>query len=101
MDNTTPFPFGFPLYELPDLTNDVFFAFHRGINKLIYLNAAFESVWNISRDTIGSDLSLLFASVHPDDKLHVEDSFATLLKDGQSLELEFRIIIPPPRCKNG
>jgi two-component system sensor histidine kinase VicK len=94
MDSTVPFPTGFPLHELPDLTDEVFFAYHLQINKVIYLNAAFERVWDIPRDSISGDLSLLFSSVHPDDQAHVADSFATLLKDGQKQEIEFRIIFP-------
>ncbi len=92
MNDTIPFPFGFPLHELPDLTDEVFFAFHVQINKVVYLNAAFERVWGIPRDNISTNLSLLFNSVHPDDQAHVRDSFATLLKDGQKQETEFRII---------
>jgi two-component system sensor histidine kinase VicK len=99
MDNNTPLPSGHPLHELPNLTEEVFFAFHLGINKVIYLNAAFERVWNIPRETIGSDLSLLFNSIHPDDKTHVADSFATLLKDRQNQEIEFRVLLPTAKQK--
>src|SRR4051812_5171123 len=37
--------------------------------------------------------------VHPDDRLHVADTFTTLLKDGQHQELEFRILLPDAKQK--
>jgi two-component system sensor histidine kinase VicK len=95
MNNTIPFPSGFPLHEFPDLTDEVLFAFHLQINKVLYLNAAFEKVWNVSREFIGSNLSLLFDTVHPDDRVLVEDSFTNIKSDRQNQQLEFRILLPP------
>jgi two-component system sensor histidine kinase VicK len=94
MDTTTaPFASGFPLHELPDLTEEVFFAYHLKINKIIYLNPAFERVWDIPRESVGCNLSLLFSSVHPDDRSHVKASFAALITDGLKQEIEFRIVL--------
>ena len=94
MDNTTPFPSGFPLHELPELTKEVFFAFHLQINKLIYLNAAFEKVWTIPREKINSDFRLLLETIHPEDRAHVDEAYKSIIRDRQHQEIEFRIIIP-------
>lgn len=95
MDNTIPFPSGFPLHELPELTDEVLFAFHLQIDKVLYLNAAFEKVWNVSREFIGCNLSLLFDTIHPDDRELVKDSFTKIKSDRQNQKLEFRILLPP------
>jgi two-component system sensor histidine kinase VicK len=94
MNSIAPFPSGFPLHELLDLTDEVFFAYHLQINKIIYLNTAFERVWNIPRETVSSSLSSLFDSIHPDDRSHVNDSVVAMLEDGQNRQIEFRIFLP-------
>lgn len=94
MNDTTPFPFGFPLHELPDLTDEVLFAFHLQIKKMIYLNRAFEKVWAMPRTVIGGDLTLLFNTVHYDDKAQIEEAFAAIQKDRQKQNVEFRIVLP-------
>lgn len=77
----------------------IFFAFYLQINKLLYLNAAFERVWNVPRDVIGSDLTLLFETVHPQDREHVTNAFLAIQKDKQKQCLEFRILMPDQTVK--
>ena len=89
MENMNAFSSGFPLEHLPELTEEVFFAFHSGIQKMLYLNPAFDEIWSISRNDVLSDLSLLTNSVHPDDKDFVAASFSDLQKKQQ--HIEFRI----------
>jgi two-component system, OmpR family, sensor histidine kinase VicK len=59
MHNATPFFSSFSLEELSELSDEVLFAFHISENKFVYLNAAFEKVWNMPRETISSNLPLL------------------------------------------
>jgi two-component system, OmpR family, sensor histidine kinase VicK len=99
MKNITAFQSRFPLHELPDLTDEVFFAYHLPLKKMIYLNVAFEKLWNIPREKISDNLSLLFASIHRDDTTHVKDSFATLIEEGQKQEIEFRILVTPQKIQ--
>lgn len=94
METIEPLPSGNPLQRLPELTEEVFFAFHLQINKMLYLNEAFERIWNVSRESIGSNLTLLFETVHPDDRAHVTSSFFNLKEDKQKQTIEFRILQP-------
>ncbi len=94
IDETIPFPLDFPLYELPNLPDEVLFAFHVELRKFIYLNVAFEKVWQIPRASIMSDLSILINTVHEDDRTHVRDAFTALQKDKQKQTVEFRIQSP-------
>lgn len=90
MKDTEPFASGCPLQELPELTEEAFFAYHPGINKIIYLNLAFEKIWNISRDKAIADLSLIMNSVYADDRKAVEDGFCAVGKNGSG-KIDFRI----------
>lgn len=81
MENIEPFTSGFPLQDLPDIIGEVFFVYHPGINKITYLNVAFEKMWNISRNEVTSDLSLITNSVHPDDKEMVTNGFHAVQKN--------------------
>lgn len=91
MDTIEPLSSGNPLQRLLELTEEVFFAFHMQINKMVYLNAAFEKVWNLPREVVSNNLSLLLQSVHSDDRSHVADVFLTIQKERQKQSLEFRI----------
>src|ERR1700712_5657631 len=94
MNNTNTFPSAFPLNELPDLVDDVFFAFNLEINKFIYLNNAFDRLWNLSRDKVISNLPLLLETVHPEDRGHVTVSFSKMKEHQQKQQLELRLLLP-------
>ncbi len=94
MNDATPSLAGFPLHELSDFTEEVLFAFHLQINQFVYLNAAFERVWNIARASIKADLSILINIMHEDDRTHVRDAFAAMQTENQKRSVEFRIQSP-------
>jgi PAS domain S-box-containing protein len=87
------------LRDFAELTEEVLFAFHLQINKLVYLNPAFEKVWNIPRTDISSDLSLLFDTLHPKDRVHVKEYLTSLKRDKKKQNLEFRIVLAGGRQK--
>src|SRR4051794_26264142 len=80
--------------KLSDLTEEVFFGFQLKENKLIYLNKSFENVWNRTREDIGSNLSLLISTIHPEDKGHVVNAFQSIQNGKRKQKLEFRIQLP-------
>lgn len=94
MNEITTFPSDSSLQELSELTEEVFFAFHIPENRIIFLNAAFEDVWNLTREAVISDFSLLVESVHPDDRMHIVESFAALQEDKEKRNIEFRLQQP-------
>ena len=99
MHDIQAFPYGFPLHELPELTEEVLFAWHFQIKKLIYVNAAFEKVWNISRTNIGSELNKLVESVHKDDKELIKKAYDEMLMERKNQKIDFRIVLEEDRIK--
>ncbi len=79
------------LQQLSDLTDEVFFAFQPLENKLLYLNAAFEKVWNISRATAGTGLSVINNSIHPDDRIIIANAIVAITTNRRKQHIEFRI----------
>ena len=91
MENNS-FPSGFRLQHLPELTEDIYFAFDPAVGKLIYLNEAFEKIFKKSRDAVNDDPLMILNAVHPDDREVVTESFSNL-KTGLNQNLEFRIVV--------
>src|ERR1700712_3942398 len=85
--------------KLSDNTEEVLFGFQPTENKLIYLNKSFEDVWKRTREDIGSNLSLLVSTIHPDDQEHVADAFQSIQKEKRKQGLEFRIQLPDQSLK--
>lgn len=93
MSDTPSFDMSFLLEEHSNLTDDVIFAFQPQENKLLFLSAAFEKVWNMPREVVDSDLSLLIDTVHPDDRLMVNNAFTTVQNSKQKQRLELRLLL--------
>ncbi len=87
------FDTSFLLQEHSNLTDDVIFAFQPKDNKLLYLSAAFERVWNMPREAVDSDLSLLLNTLHPNDRLFAENAFEVILQTNQKQRLELRLLL--------
>src|SRR3954454_21667753 len=91
-DNTSAIELFFE--KLSDHTEEVLFGFQPNENKLIYLNKSFETVWERTREDIGSNLSLIISTIHPGDIEHIVNAFQSIQKDKGKQKLEFRIQLP-------
>ncbi len=87
------------LQEFSTRTQEVVFAFQPSSKKLVYINDAFERVWNMSKDIIDSDFSLLLNTIHPDDLQYVTEAFDTLDNQKQKLDVQFRIVLQDVKIK--
>lgn len=89
-----PFISGFPLQDYPAITDEVLFAVQLDIKKIIYLNEAFEKVWQLPRNSIGRNLTSLFDTVHEEDKQHILAAFIAIKNEKKKQSVEFRIVLP-------
>jgi len=94
MNDANNFTADFLFEKLSERSDELFFAFQPSNNLLLYVNDAFEHIWKRKRKDIGSDLSWLAETIHPDDRLHVSTAFRSIQKDKQKKKLEFRIQLP-------
>ena len=92
MNEITPLSSDVLLQQLSDLSDEVFFAFQPQENRLLYLNAAFEKVWNMPREAAGTNLSVINKSIHPDDRIIIANAIVAIKTSKQKQQLEFRIV---------
>lgn len=93
--NTVPTPEeSFLLKEHSNLSDDVIFAFQPQENKLLFLSAAFEKIWGMNRDTVDSDFSALFNTIHPDDRVLLDNALADMQQTKNIKKLELRLQLP-------
>lgn len=78
------------LAELAANTNDVLWMFSADWDELLFVNEAFEDIWNIPRSELEADPSRFFDAVHPDDREALEESMAQL-SAGDPVDSEYRL----------
>lgn len=78
------------LAELAANTNDVLWMFSAEWDELLFVNEAFEDVWEIPRSELEADPSRFLDAVHPDDRQAVEEATAQL-SAGDPVDLEYRL----------
>ncbi len=72
-------------------TRNVFFVYHAESKEFLYLNAAFEQIWNIPVNSAKSNPAALLDTIHPEDKDYMAANFRRLLKGEKRNDIEFRI----------
>ena len=80
--------------QIGDQHTDVYFVFDLEAGKFVYLNAAFEAVWQKKVEEVMENPALLAATIHPEDRVFVEDSYRKLVHDREKMDLDFRIEWP-------
>jgi two-component system sensor histidine kinase VicK len=80
--------------QIGDQHTDVYFVFDLEAGKFVYLNAAFEAVWQKKVDEVMADPALLAATIHPEDRIFVEESYRKFMEDREKMDLDFRIEWP-------
>lgn len=81
------------LRELAERTDDVLFMFDGDWNELLFVNSAYEELWGRPIADLEADPDAFLDQVHADDSQRVRSSLACLA-DGDSVQLEFRIVRP-------
>ena len=80
--------------QIGDQHTDVYFVFDLEAGKFVYLNEAFEAVWQKKVDEVMTDPALLAGTVHAEDRVFVEDSYRRFMQDRVKMDLDFRIEWP-------
>ena len=78
------------LVELAENTEQVLFVFDAAWSDLLFVSAAYETVWGRPAEELRSDPADFLEGVHPDDRETVRDAMATL-SDGDRTEIEVRV----------
>ncbi|MFC5368560.1 hybrid sensor histidine kinase/response regulator [Salinirubrum litoreum] len=78
------------LEEVTEHTNDVLYMFDGEFSELLFVNAAYESVYGQSVDRVEADPQAFMECIHPDDREHVSSGMARLV-DGESVSMEYRV----------
>ena len=75
------------------LTDDTIFAYHIRNNKFLYLNTAFETMWQMGREAVLTDASLLIETVPEEDRVLVANTLLSINKNRKQ-KIELRIQLP-------
>lgn len=81
--------------EILERTNQAVFGFNLKSKEFIYINAAFENLWQKTSEKIKTDPASLLESIYPDDKDYLINAYHQKLENGLDYKsLEFRIVHP-------
>jgi len=77
--------------QLAETIADVFWLVDSVSQQFIYVSPAYEKCWGSSSQELYHNPEAWFATVHPEDRMHVERSFYQKLVEG-TLDIEYRIL---------
>jgi PAS domain S-box-containing protein len=72
---------------------DVLWLFTPGLDRVLYVGPAYESIWGRERKDVYNSPGILFEAVHPEDRERASAAFAGYARGDQS-DLEYRIVKP-------
>ncbi|SDF44848.1 PAS domain-containing sensor histidine kinase [Halorientalis regularis] len=78
------------LEELAAKADDVLWMFSADWSELLFLNAAYESIYGQPVEDIRADPRRFLEATHPDDRSAVQDAM-TRLSAGESVDMEYRV----------
>jgi PAS domain S-box-containing protein len=78
------------LTELAERTDDILFMFNGDWSELLFINSAYEDIWDGSIDQLEDDPTSFLDLIHPEDRENARASMEELL-NGNSSELEYRV----------
>jgi PAS domain S-box-containing protein len=84
--------------QLADHVNEVFWIIDFKKKRIIYLNQAFERVYQRSVEDVMPDQRALLETIHPGDREEAERNIELLLK-GEPRQIKYRIIRPDGRIR--
>ena len=79
--------------ELAENITDVFWMFSLDEHALLYVSPAYELLWGRTLSTLTDDAGAWLAAVHPEDIIHVRNSFDAMFSE-QRFDEQYRITLP-------
>ncbi|WP_158825976.1 PAS domain-containing sensor histidine kinase [Mucilaginibacter lacusdianchii] len=80
--------------QIGDQSKDVYFLFDVSQSKFVYLNSAFESIWQISQVDVLTTPVLIYNTILAEDKELVQECYEECIKEREPRKYEFRILCP-------
>ncbi|MEO7539387.1 MAG: PAS domain-containing protein, partial [Pyrinomonadaceae bacterium] len=81
-------------HQLADNISDVFWIRSPDMSKVYYISPAYEQIWGRKLKTDHSDPHEWQDFIVPEDRQHVKEAYAGLMRDESEIEVEFRILRP-------
>ncbi|MBN1698153.1 MAG: PAS domain S-box protein [Spirochaetales bacterium] len=79
--------------QLFENLNEVLFL--RSNDRFVYISPSFEKIWGIPRETLYSDPSVLFGSMHPEDRARIASYYnMNVFRSYKMIDEQYRIIRP-------
>ncbi|MCU7919180.1 MAG: EAL domain-containing protein [Candidatus Thiodiazotropha sp. (ex Epidulcina cf. delphinae)] len=82
-----------------DTLSDVFWMSTRGIKNMLYINLAYETVWQKSRESLFQNPRSFIETLHPDDIDDYLEKIDRYHKHGEQYEIEYRIVMDDGEIK--
>ncbi|MEJ8802088.1 PAS domain-containing sensor histidine kinase [Pontibacter sp. H249] len=80
-------------------TNKVLFVYDVEASSFIFLNDAFNQIWESTKESVLTDPVILFKTIHPNDREYLEKEYHELLSGILKQDIECRIILPNKEVK--
>ncbi|MGV3742416.1 MAG: ATP-binding protein, partial [Burkholderiaceae bacterium] len=84
--------------QIAENVSDVFWMFDSQEHKLLYVNPAYENLWQRSVDVLCDEPNDWLNAIFPEDRLRVEMAFARFYESGL-MEEEYRLVLPDGRIR--
>lgn len=75
-------------------TSQVVFAYHLAGRQFTYLHAAFEQLWQMSREQALHEPETLASGIHPEDREYARQMYHELREGQEKRGVEFRLCLP-------
>lgn len=79
------------LSQLAEKSNDILFMFDSEWTELLYINSAFEDLWDRSIAELEKTARVFLQDIHPDEEELIAETFERIL-DGKPTQVEYRIL---------
>ena len=79
------------LFSLAEHDQRIWFAYNTGSREIIYLNAAFESFFQVGRD---AGVETIMGMVHPDDRAYLQQRFRQMQPGRLEKDIELQVMLP-------
>lgn len=86
-------------FKLAEHAKYVIFAFDFNSSQFVYINPYFEEVWQLKKEDVIADPSILWSSIHPEDQEFVKTTYQELLDQESEKDIEFRIQLPDDKVR--
>jgi len=86
------------LLELAETTEHVLYVFTHDWSELLFINSAYEDIWQSSRAQLEENATAFLDGVHPDDRDCVREAMAEV-SAGETAEVEFRVTVGKDRLR--